>query len=111
MKFVNLTPHEVKILKGNEVVLSIPPTEPAARATQKYEDRAEVNGIPVWAPTYGEVVNLPPAEEGTFYIVSMIVAQAERGRRDLLVPDSGRAIRDSAGNIIGVPGFLTFSRK
>ena len=55
-------------------------------------------------PTYGEVTGLPAPQEGIYYLVSSIVADALRGsgRTDILVPDSGPdAVREN-GQILAV---------
>jgi hypothetical protein len=55
---------------------------------------------------------LPAPEKDTYLLVSMMVAQANPHRNDLLVPDTSPsgAIRDDKGRIIAVRGFQTFAR-
>ena len=76
-----------------------------------YEHHYNVNGIPVRKATPADVTGLPAASEYSdamyfFYIVSTIVKNAQPGRTDLLVPDTGSAKRDEKGNILSVPGFI-----
>lgn len=103
MKLINLTPHEITlILEGGE--LYIPPTGTVARCTTNRVTVGEVEiegfKVPINKTEFGEVENLPQPEEGTYFIVSAIVAQAMAGKRDdLLIPDD--AVRDEQGRIIG----------
>jgi len=99
---VNLTPHDV-ILVRNEARLVVPPSGSVARAatTRQEVTILDIDGftVPVNRVSYGQVENLPEPTEGTYYIVSAIVAQAAPERQDLLVPDD--TIRDAQGRIIG----------
>jgi hypothetical protein len=57
------------------------------------------------SPTVGEVINLPPPEEGVFFLVSAVVAAAVKGRADVLRPGTGPAdncVRNEAGQVVGV---------
>ena len=54
------------------------------------------------APVFGEVVDLPEPQEGTIYVVSMLVAARAVGRNDLVSP--GRQLRNEAGQVIGCAG-------
>jgi hypothetical protein len=45
--------------------------------------------------------NLPEPRERTWFIVLPEVAQAAKGRRDLLIPDPNHAVRDKSANIVG----------
>jgi hypothetical protein len=96
VELINLTPHPVNIEGYGE----IPPSGKIARASEQRKKIGEINGISVNVVTLGNVVDLPSSKPNTFYIVSRVVAEAERGKRDdLLIPDE--AIRDSSGKIIG----------
>lgn len=94
-----------------DIVAEIPPTGKVARATQVDETvgELEVNGhpVPLITSRYGEPVDLPEPEEETYYIVSILTAQAAKaaGRRtdDLLV--SSDPVRDAQGKIVGVMKF------
>ena len=63
----------------------------------------DVDGIPVYVTTFGEVVDLPEEEEGRYYIVSALVRAAAPGRQDLLSP--GDPVRDGEGRVIGCRSF------
>jgi len=100
VELINLTPHPVNIEGYGE----IPPSGKVARASEQRKKEGEINGITVNVVTLGNVVDLPPSKPNTFYIVSRVVAEAERGKRnDLLIPDE--PIRDSSGKIIGAKSF------
>jgi hypothetical protein len=112
VKLVNLTPHEVVVLDANNVVLRVPPSGQVARVAVKEELVGTVNGVPVYRTTYGAIEGLPEPEQGTIYIVSLLVLQAMAGKRsDLVAPNTSPtplgAVRDAQGRIIGVRSFVT----
>lgn len=109
MKLTNLTPHAINVIGANGNT-TIAPSGTVARVSAKNVPDGEVNGIPVSRIEYGEIVDLPEPQDGVFYIVSMLVGSAAKslGRTDLVGPDSGRAIRNEAGQIVGVPGLVRF---
>lgn len=102
MKLINLTPHPVNILdENNNVILSIPPSGELRLPEQAIPaEEIEVDGVKITIvlKAISPDAPLPPQEEGTFYIVSLITAQTAR-RPDFLVPD--QVVRDKDGNIIG----------
>lgn len=100
MTIINLTPHAITFLDGNNSVLAtIEPSGTIARAAQTRERVSEVNGIAVNQCSYGEVTGLPDPQDGTIYLVSALTAQACRNRNDVFITDD--AVRDDAGRIIG----------
>jgi len=100
--FINLTPH---IIKEVNTGLEIPPSGTVARVSVTYTKVDEINGIPVFQRTYGDVVNLPDPTPNTIYIVSgMVNAVPEiANRNDVVSP--GELVRDSEGKPIGCNGF------
>lgn len=122
-KLVNLTPHDVNIVAPDgSVILTIAPSGTVARCATSREvvGSIQVDGvdIPVTQTTFGAVEGLRGADDPNYacpwcgyygcgstcdaapvYIVSSLVAQAARGRSDLLVPDD--TVRDADGRIIG----------
>jgi hypothetical protein len=105
MNIINLTPHDCHICNADgEIVRTIPAAKPAARVSSTVETVGEVDGIPVTVTNFGAVENLPDLQEGTVYIVSLLVQQAASNRPDLLRPDTGpqNVVRDIAGQIVGV---------
>ena len=105
MKFLNLTPHPLKIYDelGTEV-LSLMPAENmrTPRVMQTNDCIGTIGKVPLFQPQFGAVSNLPPPVEGFTYIVSRMVRQAVKGRPDVVCP--GPAIRDDLGNIKGARG-------
>ena len=116
---VNLTPHVINVVAcGQEVLVAIPPSGDVARCASTNVPRGivniiNVNGKPccgfqveIKTPTIGEVVGLPPFQEGTFYLVSLVVRQASPTRGDLYSP--GDLLRGADGQPMGCK-FLSVS--
>jgi hypothetical protein len=102
--FINLTPHEIKVLdKDNNVIVVLSPSGTIARATSKKMTMGYLGDIPVIASSFGEVIDLPEPVDATYYIVSSLTAQAAEGRTDLLVTED--TVRNEAGQIIGCRAF------
>ena len=100
MTIINLTPHAITFLDGNNSVLAtIEPSGVVARASQTRERVSEVNGIPVNQCSYGAVTGLPDPQPETIYLVSALTAQACRDRNDVFITDD--AVRNESGQIIG----------
>jgi len=106
MRLVNLTPHEIRVVKDDCEVI-IPPSGGVARVKTEQVEVGSIDGIPVVKTEFGEVEGLPDPEPNTIYIVSSIVAQAVAGEReDVVAPDTGpTAIRDENGRIVAVRRF------
>ena len=107
-KLVNLTPHSITFVLSDRQI-TIGPSGTVARCSVEknpcgeivlYDGAKVLTEIPLNQNQYGEVTGLPHPEPDTYYIVSLIVAQALRGKRDdvLVVDDT---VRDSEGRIIG----------
>ena len=142
IKFVNLTPHEIRIVgEDGRVKFAIPPSGRVARVKTEQKVVGYLNGIPVVKTEFGEVVvvdeneneenpwdfyavyhncdnctltkcldnivNCPRQKPEKYFIVSSLVAQALKGRRDVIAPDTSPqgVVRDENGNIIGVKRF------
>ena len=102
MKLKNFTPHNVVIVINELEKIAIP-SDGIARVTEtkSITPSIDVDGVVIetFTSSFGEVENLPPQEEGVMVIVSALVADATKGRDDLLVP--GELVRDDGGNIVG----------
>jgi hypothetical protein len=120
----NLTPHPLRICgpwapsDGPDFVLE--PWGPPLRVPEvEGKEVAVRRGL--WARQLAHSMpDLPPKEEGVFWVVSLPVLMflAAHGldahlyggsgvRSDLLAPDTSKgAIRDEKGNVIGVTGFV-----
>lgn len=103
-KIINLTPHPIVITDGP----TFEPSGTVARVSVQQVDVGDINGIPVKAQTFDDIVDLPAPSDDTVYIVSTIVLSAakEIGRTDVVAPDTSNAVRDDEGRIISVPGFV-----
>lgn len=99
MKIINLTPHTINVLDGNNNQIASFPSCGIARAAQSREQVDTICGIPVNKTVFGEVQDLPDPEDGTIYIVSVLTAQAAPDRKDLYIVDD--AVRNEQGQIIG----------
>ena len=103
-KIINLTPHPIVITDGD----SFPPSGKVARVDAIQSDAGSINGIPVKTQTFGDIVGLPAPQNDTVFIVSAIVLAAakEKGRTDVIAPDTSNAVRNDKGHIVSVPGFV-----
>jgi len=99
MKIINLTPHAI-----TTAGLVIPTSGDIARVSVTRTQRGNINGIPVFVPTFGDVTGLPDPSLDTVYLVSAMVRShpAVSSRADVCSP--GALVRDDAGNIIGCDG-------
>ena len=110
MNIVNLTPHPIVLVTETENITI--PSSGVSRVATSAGATVEVAGLPVpvaGATTFGQIEGLPDPVEGTFFIVSGIVASAlvaaGKSRPDVLVPGTGPkdgALRDAEGRIVGV---------
>lgn len=104
MNIINLTPHDIVITNGP----TFPPSGTVARVTVQQVDAGNINGIPVKTQAYGNIVGLPEPQKDTIFIVSALVLNAAKaaGRDDVVAPDTSNAVRNDAGHIVSVPGFV-----
>jgi len=96
---INKTPHDVNIVKENEVIKTIPKSDSQIRLSVQIAQAEPIDEIKTSFTVFGEPEGLPEYEEGVFYIVSQLVKSALPGREDLLVP--AEVVRDEKGQIIG----------
>lgn len=108
-RFVNLTPHTVRLLNQQEQVQWVlPPCERPARATPHRQTVTAVSGVQILGRESEPrtVRNLPEPEQGTVYIVSRMVRDAlyqlGQERPDVMVPTL--YTYDSSGAIYGCRG-------
>jgi len=111
---VNLTPHTVRIVDSQDEIIREYASEGTARVKTDTRVVGEVDGVVIRCTVLGAVEGLPDPDNGiTIYIVSMVVAQAAKDRKDLVAPDTGpTALRyqdgPQKGQIIGVRGFTVY---
>lgn len=118
-KLVNLTPHDVNIYReedldeyhrvkfGRRPYCVIPPSaQPTARIITQERPVDPLNmgdvDIPLNEKVMSHIQNLPAPVDGTFYIVSTIVALYAPHRSDLLAPTGN--VRSRNGVIVGCTG-------
>ena len=102
-QFINLTPHILNIIAADGSTVYIPPEgNIVARVSSSSFVVTTVNGINVSQQTFGDVINLPDAQDGIIYIVSRMVKDRVPDRPDVLVP--GVPFRDTDGKVIGAWG-------
>ena len=94
-KFVNLTPHAINLV-GFGV---IEPSGKVARCQVVRQQIANVNGVPVFIASYGDVTDLPDPEFGVILIASSLVRGACPDRGDVASPADFE--RDEKGNVTG----------
>lgn len=99
MRIVNLTPHTVNIVTADGAPLTVAPSGQVARVSQSLRQVGQWDSIPLVQGTFGEVVGLPPQEDGVLLIVSALVRAALPARVDLASP--AELVRDAEGRVIG----------
>lgn len=100
MRFVNLTPHDIKV---NGTV--IPVSGVVARCSESSCPISVIDGIQIIKKEYGPVVDLPLPQSGVGFIVSTMVRAAVPKRKDVYSP--GDAIRNGDGQIIGCQNLVS----
>lgn len=111
-KLVNLTRHTITIVnQDGRPVAKIPPNGVIARLREAQGQTHRAGRIPLVSSEFGLPDCLPPPEDGTIYIVPMVVALvgAARGRTDLAFP-SGFVKHPRTGKIIGANRLTIVSR-
>lgn len=99
-KLLNLTPHVINLLTNTGDIVAIEPlNDTPARVSATLKDCGvfEANGLAFnhTEQEFGDIINLPEEQEGTFFIVSRIVADAAPERKDLAIVND--LVRDEQG--------------
>ena len=102
MNIINLTPHTINIISG-DTTKEIKPSGTVARVQTQVV--ATDNPL-LFNQQYGDVQDLPAPQNNTIYIVSALVLARVPHRTDVYAPLTAQAIRNDAGQIIGVPGLV-----
>lgn len=104
---INFTPHTVTIVGEDGATLKSYPSMGVACAKQYAESIGELDGVELVSMKYGEPEELPEPSEGTYYIMSIITANAAkavgRGSDDLLI--TADPVRNESGQIVGYKRF------
>ena len=103
----NQTPHTVNIVAEDGSIKAAFPSEGIARAFQTAEHVGELDGIELVSMKFGATEDLPAPEDGTYYIVSVITANAAKaeGRTTSDLVITADSVRDDSGRIIGCKRF------
>lgn len=104
MKFINLTPHEINVVKENGEVVSFPPSGEPARVNQTFNHVDTIDGVRLFVTKLDKVFSLPKPEKNVVYIVSAMVKERETCRNDLVSP--GKLVRNDKGQVVGCEGFI-----
>lgn len=111
VKIVNLTPHAITVLKNGEEIAVYEASGSIARCEWKTGAVGEIAGIPLTETRFGKLYlidrdrvkhELPEQQDGTFYIVSALVARVAQ-REDFIIVDD--TVRDDKGRIVGCQSF------
>jgi hypothetical protein len=110
-KVVNLTPHNVRVCVGKDII-TIPPSGKVARLSMKSKPHGTLHGMPVSLSGDGGVINNPEVIEGVVYIASSVVAKSLK-RDDVLSPDTTDegVLRDGEGNVFAVKRLQCFAEE
>ena len=108
-KIINLTPHNVRLIKKYPEkwdIIDIPPSGDIARLIFTHTKVGNLI-VPIVKVKLDGVMNLPKYDGKTKYIVSRVILETI-ARTDMISPDTGTgAIRDDRGNIVGVTRWIT----
>lgn len=108
IRIVNLTPHAVMVdYPAGTATFPKPETGKEARVEDDYQECGSLGPVPLYTVAYGAPKGLPEPQPNTYYIVSLLVAQACPERNDLLVP--GPSIRDEEGRVVGCTGLAKYT--
>lgn len=103
MNLINLTPHAIRIIGADGAeITTLQPSGSVARVAVTRHPSPGIGTIPVSVPSFGAVAGLPAPAPGTVYIVSAMVREASRDRRDVYSP--GELVRGADGQPIGCRG-------
>lgn len=100
MTFINCTPHAIVMNDGRVFEAS----GQIARVSSSF---TEFDAEGICTVKYGDLTGVPAQKDGVKYIVSAMVLAAS-DRADLVAPATGHkdCVRDDAGHIVSVPGFV-----
>jgi hypothetical protein len=106
MTIQNCTPHTITLLVEGKDAIVLPSSGVVPRLAVTRLAAGEIDGIPAVRPTMGATTGLPDQEEGVTLLVSALVAEANRDRRDLVSP--GELVRGPDGQPVGCRGLSVY---
>ena len=101
--FINLTPHDITILVNGEKRI-FPASGQVLRLAEIRGEPRWVDGVPIVKKEFRIGGHLPPEQDDTLYIVSLVVKQAYPNRTDFICADD--LIRNERGEIVAARGFF-----
>lgn len=107
IKIVNLTAHDISIVRPDGTTLIVKTNGSVARVateTEKIEPWAGLD-IEFFSQIEGEVTGLPEPGYRTLFLVSLAVRKAVPTRFDVVSP--GELVRDEKGRPVGCRGLVT----
>lgn len=98
---INLTPHHVNIYIDKDEIITIKTKglHKAVRCLSLTKCIGKIANIDLTRTELGEVYNLPNEKKDVYYIVSRMVFDIIKDRKDLLVPND--VVRNNEGDVIG----------
>jgi len=100
-KIINLTPLSIDVVLTSGETICIP-SSGIARCSKREIHVDTIDGIKITRVMPVETTGLPDPKDGTIYIVSREVADAERDRDDLMIP--GDIEYNQYNEVIGYKG-------
>ena len=107
VEFINRTTHNIRVERSDRTILEIPAATHSLRITDIKKHGMEHDGIPIHNIRYA-FDNLPEEKEGTFYIVSKLVAYNVK-RHDFISPDTGPTCTKIDGEVDIIRGFICYA--
>ena len=113
MQYINYTPHDVTVVKGDETRV-YPMSGMTIRISSRRVLVGNEGGVDLFTTIYGEpetvvagaaTPGLPPQQDGVKLLVSGLVRDKCPTRHDLVSP--GDQVRDEKGTVIGCRSFDT----
>jgi hypothetical protein len=98
MKIINLTPYKISC-SGK----TFEPSGYVAKAHYDITHRGDVNGMPLIAKIFNNIVNLPEPKPDTMYIVVSNVREHCKNRKDVMSPS--KFIKNEKNEIVGTTAF------
>ena len=99
--FLNLTPHQITIVKADGTTVTVPPSGTVARVSAVARVSEDTDGVPTVTSVAGGVVGAPAEVAGVYLIVSGMVLDAS-SRADFRAP--GELVRGPDGQPVGCKG-------
>ena len=102
-QIINCTPHAITVAET-----TFQPSGMVARVDMETVMLPSIAGFNVETAKPVGLSGLPEATDNVYLVVSAMVLEAGKalGRKDLIAPNSNKAIRNDKGHIVSVPGFV-----